>query len=168
MRLCEEVTAVLLLVTYIGLSDGSCPAGTFRRVVSSWDSTEWLCIPCAAGGWSPSANSLTSDMCWSCPVNTYSHIGASYCTPCPGSTRTAGPRSWASHMCKPLSTGIYTKYNSTTPKVPVDSHEMKNTSTTPKAPVESDVLSGSHKMNIRSTLPLLLTVGFVVVLTATR
>jgi len=156
MRVCLHVTIGLLLVTCFGFTDGSCPAGTFHRVVSNWNSKEWLCIPCAAGGWSPPFNSFTTSLCRSCPVNTYSRMGASRCTPCPYATTTTGTRSWAAYLCKSSSPETNIKNTSTTPEAP----------TTPKAPtVESDELNGSRNMNSHSTLSLLL-VSIVVVIVA--
>ena len=161
MRVCLHVTVMLLMVLNIEFTDGSCPAGTFKRVVSSWNSKAWSCIPCAAGGWSPDNNSLRTAACWPCPVNTYSHIGARYCTPCPGSTTTKVSRAWAVYMCQPSSAEMHTKNTSTTPKAPVES-------ATPEAPAESDVLSGSRKANSRSTIHLLVALVCVVVVTVIR
>ncbi len=78
------------------LSASVCHRGTY-----SPGGTVTACVPCPAGYFGGAVN-LSSPACsGQCPVGTFSHLGASSCTPCPGQLRVIGTASWVPNPLSP-------------------------------------------------------------------
>lgn len=57
-----------------------CPPGSFQ---GGWFIPTDRCTPCPAGTFTPYYGVGTPDMCWNCPMNTYSEANATVCKACP-------------------------------------------------------------------------------------